>query len=61
MWREHTDAAAVHTLFHQGESWYTGSNIAGKHRQFMVHMGGSEYFKFIDKVAADDYQGFTLA
>ena len=38
--------------------WYS---IAGKHRQFMVHMGGSEYFKFIDKVAADDYQGFTLA
>ncbi|MGR8949763.1 MAG: flavin-containing monooxygenase [Gammaproteobacteria bacterium] len=61
MWREHTDAAAVHTLFHEGESWYTGSNIEGKHRQFVVHMGGSEYFKYVDKVADNDYEGFTLA
>ena len=60
-WREHTELAATATLFHQGESWYTGANIEGKHRQFVVHMGGKAYFDHLDEVAANDYPGFVVA
>ena len=60
-WRDSTEEAATHTLFHQGESWYTGSNIDGKHRQFVVHMGGKAYFDILDEVAAKDYPGFVVA
>ena len=60
-WRQSTEEAATHTLFHQGESWYTGSNIDGKHRQFVVHMGGKAYFDVLDDVAANGYPGFIVA
>ena len=57
VWRKSTDEAATHTLFSKGSSWYTGANIAGKHRQFLVHMGGNEYFKNLDLVAKKGYEG----
>tara|TARA_B100000676_G_C17260279_1_gene427798 strand:- start:26 stop:160 length:135 start_codon:yes stop_codon:yes gene_type:complete len=38
-----------------------GANIEGKHREFMVHLGGDQYFAAIDEVAKNDYEGFVLA
>lgn len=59
-WRKDVNEAASHSLFHQGDSWYTGANIEGKHRQFLVYMGGNEYFKTLDAIAANGYEGFVL-
>lgn len=60
-WRKNTDEAARFTLFREGDSWYTGANIEGKHRQFVVHMGGKEYFDILDDVARENYRGFVTA
>jgi len=48
------------TLFEQTESWYTGANIPGKHRQFAVHVAGPLYFEKIRGVAAQGYTGFVM-
>jgi cation diffusion facilitator CzcD-associated flavoprotein CzcO len=48
------------TLFEQTESWYTGANIPGKHRQFAVHVAGPLYFEKIREVAAQGYTGFVM-
>lgn len=58
-WRASTEQAASQSLFREGASWYTGANIAGKHRQFVVHLGGSAYFDEIQAVADNDYAGFV--
>ncbi|WP_372718255.1 flavin-containing monooxygenase [Immundisolibacter sp.] len=59
-WGEEVAEAASHTLFPLTESWYTGANIPGKHRQFAVHMGGPRYFQQLSQVAAKGYEGFVL-
>lgn len=59
-WGEEVAAIAAHTLFPQTDSWYTGANIPGKHRQFAVHLGGAGYFQRIAQVARDGYEGFIL-
>ena len=51
---------AKHTLFEQTESWYTGANIPGKHRQFAVHVAGPLYFEKLNDVAAQGYTGFVM-
>lgn len=60
-WRRSTEEAASHSLFREGDSWYTGANIQGKHRQFAVHLGGAQYFETLDAVAGNGYEGFVLA
>ncbi|NCZ75293.1 MAG: hypothetical protein EBX65_07370, partial [Betaproteobacteria bacterium] len=47
------------TLFEETESWYTGANIPGKHRQFAVHVAGPLYFQKIREVAEQGYTGFV--
>lgn len=59
-WRENVALFANQTLFPLTESWYTGANIAGKHRQFAVHVGGPEYFKQLSDEAAKGYRGFVF-
>ncbi|MGR8948485.1 MAG: flavin-containing monooxygenase [Gammaproteobacteria bacterium] len=59
-WAENVEAAAKRTLFHGTDSWYSGANIAGKHRQFIVHTGGQRFFSQINEVAENGYEGFTL-
>lgn len=53
--------AANATLFPRTESWYSGANISGKRRQFVVHLGGQDYFKTLGDVAANGYEGFVTA
>lgn len=60
-WAEDVEAAAKRTLFHGTDSWYSGANIAGKHRQFIVHTGGQRFFSHVNDVAKNGYQGFTLS
>lgn len=59
-WAEHVENAAKRTLFHGTDSWYSGANIAGKHRQFIVHTGGQRFFNHVKGVAEDGYEGFTF-
>ena len=59
-WGEEVAEIANETLFPLTDSWYTGANIPGKHRQFNVHLGGPEYFQRLSEVAAKDYEGFVL-
>ena len=59
-WAESVEQAAKQTLFYGTDSWYSGANIAGKHRQFIVHLGGPEYFKHLTQIATSNYAGFVL-
>lgn len=59
-WGEEVASHAHRTLFEQTESWYTGANIAGKHRQFAVHVAGPQYFAKLGQVAEQGYPGFVF-
>ena len=39
------------------DSWYTGANVAGKHRRFMPYIGGSRPTDACAEVADDGYRG----
>ena len=61
-WVAHVNEVANRTLFVQANSWYVGANIPGKPRVFMPYAGGVvPYRRKCEEVAANDYQGFTLA
>ena len=59
-WGENVADAANETLFPKTESWYSGANIAGKRKQFVVHLGGQEYYKHLNDVAENGYEGFVM-
>lgn len=60
-WVSHTAAVAEGTLYPKANSWYLGSNVPGKPRQFGVYLGGfNHYREHCDKVAANRYEGFVL-
>jgi cyclohexanone monooxygenase len=53
---------AAGTLYPTADSWYLGSNVPGKPRVFMPYRGGlRRYRRKCAAVAANDYEGFTLA
>jgi len=61
-WVEHVNQVANLTLFPRADSWYMGANIPGKPRVFMPYIGGLNlYTQKCDEVAANGYEGFTLA
>jgi cyclohexanone monooxygenase len=59
-WGAELGAMAAGTLFASGDSWYTGANIPGKPRSFMVHLNYPGYVAKCDAVAAGGYAGFVL-
>jgi cation diffusion facilitator CzcD-associated flavoprotein CzcO len=60
-WGEELNALSAGSLIATGNSWYTGANIPGKPRRFMVHMIYPAYVARCEEVAAEGYQGFTLS
>ena len=58
-WSKEVAEVASTSLFTQTESWYTGANIPGKHRQFAVHLGGPAYYERIQQAADRGYEGFV--
>jgi cyclohexanone monooxygenase len=61
-WVAHTQEVAYSTLFPLADSWYVGANIPGKPRVFSSYVGGvGPYRRKCDQVAANAYEGFTLA
>lgn len=60
-WSKHCRELADATLYTKTDSWYTGANIEGKPRGFLIYLGGIQtYQKRIDEVASGGYQGFTF-
>jgi cation diffusion facilitator CzcD-associated flavoprotein CzcO len=59
-WGEEVHSIADKTLFPKTDSWFTGANIPGKPKQFLVHLNGPEYFKRLTRVASEKYSGFVL-
>jgi cation diffusion facilitator CzcD-associated flavoprotein CzcO len=60
-WVRHVNEVAGDTLVNSCSSWYLGANIPGKERVFMPYVGGYPlYVEKCQKVAANNYEGFTL-
>ena len=60
-WVAHTAEVAMGTLYPKANSWYLGSNVPGKPRQFGVYLGGfNTYRERCNAIAQSGYEGFTL-
>jgi cyclohexanone monooxygenase len=60
-WVSHTADVAQGTLYPKANSWYLGSNVPGKPRQFDVYLGGfNNYRERCNDVASNGYQGFAF-
>jgi cyclohexanone monooxygenase len=60
-WVEHSNERAARTLLPEADSWYTGANIPGKPRVFMVYTGGVGAFRRrCTEIAERGYEGFAL-
>ena len=61
-WVNHVNEVAGQTLYPLANSWYMGANIPGKPRVFLPYIGGfPAYCQKCNEVAANRYEGFTLA
>jgi cyclohexanone monooxygenase len=61
-WTGHVQEVAHGTLYPKAASWYMGANIPGKPRLFLPYVGGLNVYQHkIDEVAANGYEGFTVA
>ena len=61
-WVEHNAEVGAAHLRSSSASWYTGENIAGKPVGFMPYIGGfPQYTEKCNAVAANGYEGFSLA
>ena len=61
-WTDHVQQVASLTLHPKAASWYMGANIPGKPRLFLPYIGGvGPYRDRCDAVAANGYEGFTVA
>ena len=61
-WVSHVNHLAEASLRSTTDSWYLGANIPGKPRVFMPYIGGfPTYVRTCDEIAANGYEGFTMA
>ncbi|KAF2165797.1 hypothetical protein M409DRAFT_24084 [Zasmidium cellare ATCC 36951] len=59
-WREHTLDLASKTLSVQTDSWWTGANVKGKKREFLLYMGGMPVFFEAANKALEGWSGFDV-
>jgi cation diffusion facilitator CzcD-associated flavoprotein CzcO len=59
-WTEDVRQIADHTLYSTAESWYSGANIPGKPRQFLVHLDAIKYYDALDQAAQNGYEEFLV-
>ncbi|MCF8482583.1 MAG: NAD(P)/FAD-dependent oxidoreductase [Rhodospirillum sp.] len=60
-WVRHHDETANATLISKTNSWYTGSNVAGKPRRVLSYTGGvGTYRKKCQEIADAGYSGFAM-
>jgi len=61
-WVEHSNSLVEGSIITKGNSWFIGANIPGKKRVFLLYANTApNYRKKCAEVAANDYEGFTLA
>lgn len=61
-WVRHVAEVGEMTLYPQADSWYMGSNIAGKARTLLAYLGGVGAYRAIcDDIKARGYPGFESA
>ena len=61
-WSQHCREIAESTLYTKADSWYTGANIEGKPRRFLIYLPGiGPYRKICEDVAKKNYEGFHLS
>ncbi|MBX9716599.1 MAG: cyclohexanone monooxygenase, partial [Burkholderiaceae bacterium] len=61
-WVAHHDELANIMLVSKTNSWYMGSNVAGKPRRLLAYAGGvGTYRDKCDQVKASGYEGFVTA
>jgi len=60
-WTEHVNDLVNGTLIPETKTWFSGDNIEGKQKSFLLYTGGSvAYTQKCNEVAENDYQGFVL-
>ena len=60
-WVQIVNDLADASMFTKGDSWYSGANIAGKPRAFLLYVGGfPSYRAACDDAATQGYSGFVL-
>lgn len=60
-WGKQCDEIANTTLFPHTNSWYTGANLDGTQRGFVIYVGGlHNYRQVCDDIAANNYEGFEF-
>ena len=60
-WVEHHDSIANATLVARTNSWYMGSNVAGKPRRLLSYIGGvGQYRQKCAEIADQGYPGFDM-
>jgi cyclohexanone monooxygenase len=60
-WTAHVQERAAQTLYMTAESFYNGSEVAGKPRVFMPYPGGiKNYRRALESCATEGYSGFAL-
>lgn len=60
-WCKQCDDIANMTLYPHTDSWYTGANVDGEKRGFVIFVGGIDnYTKICDDIAANGYEGFNF-
>jgi cation diffusion facilitator CzcD-associated flavoprotein CzcO len=61
-WTEHSNALTDGMLFTKTDSWFMGTNIPGKKKNFLFYAGGAPaYREKCEQVAANGYRGFLLS
>ena len=60
-WVETVGRVAEKSLWGACDNWYTGSNVPGKPRVFMLYVDWVSYLETCEDVVADGYRGFALA
>ena len=59
-WMALVDEIAGQTVYKSCSSWYNGSNIGEKAKEFLPFIGVPPYSEKINEVAEQDYQGFIF-
>ena len=59
-WAEEVRSIASKTLFPKTDLWFSGANIPGKPREFMIHLNGPRYHQQLVELAAANYPGFQF-
>jgi len=60
-WTEHAHSLTKGMIFTKTDSWFMGTNVAGKKRGFLFYAGGAPAFRDkVADVASKGYEGFKL-